>query len=106
MSASSRTGERTSAPSIAIARARRSAATTAIAAHSATTTTPALGSGPVRAARAITAQSSSTLSHMPSAKLAAAAGLAALSLSACGIAAKPEAGTLVANAKTLGLKRV
>ncbi|MGO9959718.1 MAG: hypothetical protein ACLP50_27700 [Solirubrobacteraceae bacterium] len=33
---------------------------------------------------------------MPSAKLAAAVVLAALSLSACGIAAKPEAGTLKA----------
>ncbi|MGA2011920.1 MAG: hypothetical protein ABSH51_15550 [Solirubrobacteraceae bacterium] len=30
---------------------------------------------------------------MPSAKLAVAVGLAALSLSACGVAAKPEAGT-------------
>jgi hypothetical protein len=37
---------------------------------------------------------------MPSAKLAAAIGLAALSLSACGIAAKPEAGTLQANVKS------
>jgi hypothetical protein len=37
---------------------------------------------------------------MPSAKLAAASVLAALSLSACGIAAKPEAGTLEANAKS------
>ncbi len=36
---------------------------------------------------------------MPSAKLAAAIGLAALSLSACGIAAKPEAGTPTAKAK-------
>jgi hypothetical protein len=33
---------------------------------------------------------------MPSAKLAAAAVLAALSLSACGVAAKPQAGTLKA----------
>jgi hypothetical protein len=33
---------------------------------------------------------------MPSAKLAAAVGLAALSLSACGAASKPEAGTLKA----------
>lgn len=36
---------------------------------------------------------------MPSAKLAAAIGLAALSLSACGTTSKPEAGTPAANAK-------
>jgi hypothetical protein len=36
---------------------------------------------------------------MPSAKLALAAGLAALSLSACGTSAKPEAGTLKATVK-------
>jgi hypothetical protein len=36
---------------------------------------------------------------MPSAKLALAAGLAAISLSACGTTAKPEAGTLKAVAK-------
>jgi hypothetical protein len=34
---------------------------------------------------------------MPSAKFAVAIGLSALSLSACGIAAKPEAGSLAAN---------
>ena len=34
---------------------------------------------------------------MPSAKLAAMLGVAALSLSACGTASKPEAGTLKAN---------
>jgi hypothetical protein len=37
---------------------------------------------------------------MPSAKLAVALGLAALSLSACGIAAKPEVGTLKADVKS------
>lgn len=37
---------------------------------------------------------------MPSAKLAAALGLAALSLSACGISSKPEAGTLKAITKS------
>jgi hypothetical protein len=37
---------------------------------------------------------------MPSAKLAVAVGLAALSLSACGVAAKQEAGTSEATAKT------
>ncbi|HEY3727031.1 MAG TPA: hypothetical protein VGL51_07650 [Solirubrobacteraceae bacterium] len=37
---------------------------------------------------------------MPSAKLALAAGLAAISLSACGTAAKPEAGTLKADTKS------
>ena len=36
---------------------------------------------------------------MPSAKLAVAVGLAALSLSACGTTSKPEAGTPAANAK-------
>jgi hypothetical protein len=36
---------------------------------------------------------------MPSAKLALAVGLAAISLSACGTSAKPEAGTLGAVAK-------
>jgi hypothetical protein len=36
---------------------------------------------------------------MPSAKLAVAAALAAISLSACGTAAKPEAGTLKAATK-------
>jgi hypothetical protein len=36
---------------------------------------------------------------MPSAKLALAIGLAAISLSACGTTAKPEAGTLQAAAK-------
>ncbi len=41
---------------------------------------------------------------MPSAKLAVAIGLTALSLSACGTASKPEVGTPAANAKTrLGL---
>ena len=35
---------------------------------------------------------------MPSAKFALAAGLAAISLSACGTAAKPQAGTLKASA--------
>ena len=39
-------------------------------------------------------------SVMPSAKLAVALGLAALSLSACGIAAKPEVGTLKADVKS------
>ena len=38
---------------------------------------------------------------MPSAKLAAALGLAALSLSACGTTAKPEAGTAKAIAKSV-----
>jgi hypothetical protein len=37
---------------------------------------------------------------MPSAKLALAAGLAAVSLAACGTTAKPEAGTLKADTKT------
>ena len=37
---------------------------------------------------------------MPSAKLALASGLAAISLSACGVAAKPVAGTLKADAAT------
>ncbi|MHB1837816.1 MAG: hypothetical protein ACYCXW_22965 [Solirubrobacteraceae bacterium] len=37
---------------------------------------------------------------MPSAKLAAAIGLSALSLSACGVASKPEVGTPAANAKS------
>ncbi|MFZ0041691.1 MAG: hypothetical protein WAK93_10315 [Solirubrobacteraceae bacterium] len=37
---------------------------------------------------------------MPSAKLAAVLGVAALSLSACGSSAKPEAGTLKATVKT------
>lgn len=37
---------------------------------------------------------------MPSAKLAVAIGLSALSLSACGTASKPEAGTPAANAKS------
>ena len=36
---------------------------------------------------------------MPSAKLAVAAGLSALALSACGVNAKPEAGTLKANVR-------
>jgi hypothetical protein len=37
---------------------------------------------------------------MPSAKLAVVAGLAALSLSACGTTSKPEAGTLKATVKS------
>ncbi|HEY2260755.1 MAG TPA: hypothetical protein VGH45_13625 [Solirubrobacteraceae bacterium] len=37
---------------------------------------------------------------MPPAKLALAAGLAAISLSACGTAAKPQAGTLKAETKS------
>lgn len=37
---------------------------------------------------------------MPSAKLAVAIGLSALSLSACGTASKPEVGTPAANAKS------
>jgi len=37
---------------------------------------------------------------MPSAKLAVAIGLSALSLSACGVASKPEVGTPAANSKS------
>lgn len=43
---------------------------------------------------------------MPSAKLAVVSGLAALALSACGIAAKPVAGTIHATAQSTGRARV
>ena len=97
MSLSSSTGESTSAPSIASARWRRSCSSSAPAANSATTTTPSLGSGPVNAANSITWVDHPLPSvHMSAAKLALVAGVVAISLSACGTTAKPEAGTIKA----------
>ncbi len=94
MSVSSSSGERTSAPSIASARVRRVRASSVPAANNATTTMPSFGSGPVNAANGITAADHPLPCRcMSSAKLALAIGLVAISLSACGNTAKPEAGT-------------
>ena len=91
-------------------RERGSVASSAHAASSATTTTPALGRGPVSAAIAVTRgrlDHRSRHDHLPSgdmssAKLAIACGFCALVLSACGATNNPEAGAISPTATTAG----
>ena len=83
------------APARRASRAPASAARVAAARHaanSATTTTPSSGSGPVTAANSITGVDHPLPSAHVSREARVGAALAAISLSACGTTAKPEAG--------------
>src|SRR5579871_4289023 len=108
MSASSSVGASTSPPSIAHARGRSSRLRMAAPASSATAITPSFGNGPENAAIAITGRESRGCAApageripgdplpcdaMRLVKLVMACGLTAVLLAACGIKAKPVAGS-------------